>query len=150
MTKPTAYLIFALCMLPAPVLAAEPHTAAAVIAADDAWGDAEIKGDAAFVDGLLLDGYVSVGPDGKVHTKAMIVESARKAAASPDPTRAAKTAEWRAAHPYRNQVAMYGDTAVLSFVSTKPASADAVNSSDIFVYRDGRWHAVYSQHSAAS
>ena len=143
-------LLALLALAPAAAPSAEPHTAAAVIAADEAWGDAEIKGDATFVENLLLDGYVSIGPDGKVHTKDMIVAGARKAGATPDPARAAKAAEWRAAHPYRNQVAIYGDTAILSFVSTKPASQDAVNSSDVFVYRDGRWHAIYSQHAATA
>lgn len=127
----------------------ERHDAAAVLAADKAWGDAEQRGDAAFIDWLLLPGYVSVGHDGVVHTKAMIVEGARKRAGGDAKAAAAKNAAWRAAHPYRSEVKLFGDTAVASFVSTKPGSGEPINSSDIFVYRKGHWHAIYSQHSTA-
>lgn len=42
---------------------------------------------------------------------------------------------------------MQGDTANLGFVSTSPATNGKLYSSDAFVYMDGRWHALYSQHS---
>jgi hypothetical protein len=127
--------------------AAEAKTAAAVRAADDAWGAAEMRGDAAFVDRLLLPAYRSIGPDGKVTTKAAIVEHARARRGATDAV--AQVAAWKAAHPVRAEVAITGDTAVLTWVSTKPGSGEPVASCDIFVYRDGRWHAIYSQHTSA-
>jgi hypothetical protein len=42
-----------------------------------------------------------------------------------------------------------GDTAILTF-HLKPAGPyKGIMSSDIFVYRDGAWHAIYSQHTDA-
>lgn len=35
----------------------QPKTTATVLALDNAWSEAEIRGDAAFVEGLLLPGY---------------------------------------------------------------------------------------------
>lgn len=125
----------------------DPRTAAAVLAADDAWGKAEERGDVAFVDALLLPGYRSIGHDGKARTKSDILASTRKRGGTPQ--RAAEVAAWRAQHPTRGVVTLFGDTAVLSWVSTSDANPGAVASSDIFVYRSGRWHAVYSQHSDA-
>ncbi|MDQ2878557.1 MAG: nuclear transport factor 2 family protein, partial [Pseudomonadota bacterium] len=93
--------------------------------------------------------YVSINPDGKVHTKAGIVAGANARKGQNPADVAAKTAAWRAAHPYRTEVKLFGDTAVVSFLSTKPDSGEPVNSSDIFVYRAGHWHPIYSQHSTA-
>ena len=62
---------------------------------------------------------------------------------------AAKVVAWKAAHPLRGDVKIVGDTAVLTWVSTKPSSGEPISSCDIFVYRDGHWHGVYSQHSSA-
>ena len=126
----------------------DARTAAAVQAADDAWGAAEEKGDAAFVDWLLLPEYQSVGPTGKANAKAAIVAHAR---AHNDPkARAAEVAVWKASHPSRAAVSLFGDTAVLTWVSAKPGAAGAIYSCDIFAYRDGHWHGVYSQHTNAS
>ena len=46
-------------------------------------------------------------------------------------------------------VVITGDMAVLTFTLNKPDTPKRVMSSDIFVYREGRWHALYSQHTAA-
>ena len=123
----------------------EPHTAAAVIADDDAWGNAEQTGDAAFVDALLLPQYRSIDAAGKTHDKAAILASAKKAS----PERNAMIASWKAAHPTLTSVELNGDTAILTFTLNKPGTPAAIMSCDIFVYRDGRWHALYSQHTTA-
>lgn len=125
-----------------------PRTAEAVKAADDSWMEAEIRGDGAFLSDLLLDGYVSVDPAGKVTTKQQIVAGATKRGRSE--TFAREVERWRAAHPSEAAVTMFGDTAVLTWNSANPGSATPVHSSDVFVYRDGRWRAIYSQHSTSS
>lgn len=125
--------------------APEPRDAAAVIAKDDAWGDAELRGDGDFVDQLLLPGYRSVGSDGRVTAKDAILEHAR--ARRGDAAFAQKVAEWKRTHPSRAQVEIIGDTAILTWVST--GAGAPIRSCDIFVYRDGQWRAVYSQHTAA-
>jgi hypothetical protein len=126
----------------------EPHNAAAVIAADDAWLQAEVRGDGDFLDRLLMDGYRSVGNDGKVTGKGDLVGKARARGNSPD--MAARVAKWKADHPTRPDVTIAGDTAILTWISTKPGAGEPVSSCDIFVYADGRWRALYSQHTAAA
>jgi hypothetical protein len=125
----------------------EPRTEAAVIAADDGWGDAEDAGNSAFVDALLLPEYRSISSDGSVHDKAAILASVKKRVGTP--ISAADTAKWKAAHPSRTSVVITGDTAILTFTLNRPGSPASVLSSDIFVYRSGHWHALYSQHSEA-
>jgi hypothetical protein len=127
-----------------PTDTAEPHTTAAVEAADQAWGDAENNGDQAYVAWLLLPSYQSVGETGTSADKARIVAGA-SAAHSAD--RKAKVDAWKAAHSEKPVVTIIGDTAVLAWTSTKPDAA--VLSCDIFVYQNGHWHAAYSQHTTA-
>lgn len=126
---------------------AAPRTEAAVIAADESWGLAEQEGNSKYVEHLLLDGYASIGSSGKVTTKAHIVEGTKKRGKSAD--YAKMVADWKSKHPSKAQVTMFGDTAVLTWVPTNAANAIPVNSSDIFVYRDGEWRAIFSQHSTA-
>jgi hypothetical protein len=131
--------------------APEPHTEAAVIADDEAWGKAE-AGDVAYVDNLLLPEYRSVNPDGSVHPKEAIVGSVRKRANSPALAAAYKadTEKWLAAHPYTTKVVLIGDTAILTFSPDNADAAKPVRSCDIFVYREGHWKAIYSQHTDAA
>jgi hypothetical protein len=125
----------------------EPRTEAAVIAADDGWGEAEDAGNSAFVDALLLPEYRSISSDGSVHDKAAILASVKKRAGTP--SSAADTAKWKVAHPSRTSVVITGDTAILTFTLNRPGAPASVLSSDIFIYRAGHWHALYSQHSEA-
>jgi hypothetical protein len=110
--------------------------------------DAELRGDGKFLSELLLDGYVSVGSSGKIITKEQIVASATKRGKSEQ--FAKQVAEWRAAHPSKKSVTIFGDTAILTGNSADPASTTPVHSCDIFVYRDGHWRAIYSQHTTSS
>jgi len=47
------------------------------------------------------------------------------------------------------EVKITGDTAILTFALDKTATPKPVMSCDVFVYRDGRWRALYSQHTEA-
>jgi hypothetical protein len=42
-----------------------------------------------------------------------------------------------------------GDTAIVTFHLKPSGPGKGIMSSDIFVYRDGQWHAIYSQHTDA-
>jgi hypothetical protein len=125
----------------------QPKTAAAVIAADDGWEKAEESGDVAYVDNLLLPDYRSVNADGSVHDKAAILANTRNNVGSPD--HAAKVAKWQAAHPMDTAAVIQGDTAIVTFHLKPLGPEKGIMSSDIFVYRDGEWHAIYSQHTDA-
>jgi Domain of unknown function (DUF4440) len=139
-------------VLPLATLAAsstkpQPKTEAAVIAADDGWEKAEETGDVAYVDNLLLPDYRSVSADGSVHDKAAILANAKKNIGSPD--HAAKVAKWLADHPLGTAAVVHGDTAIVTFYLKQLGPENGIRASDIFVYRDGEWHAVYSQHTDA-
>lgn len=122
------------------------QTAAGAIATDQHWSRAEVYGDTAFLSKLLLPGYRSVGHDGVVHTRAQILAGAVKQGKDTVASIAA-VAAYRKAHPYATQVVIEGNTAVLSFYSPALGPEKGVRSSDILVFEDGRWHALYSQHS---
>ena len=124
---------------------AEPHTATAVIAADERWSKAEEAGDTEFVDALLLPEYRSISSDGSTHGKSAIL--AHTARDKNSGVGAAEAEQWRAAHPYRTSVEINGDVAILSFALNKGVDPEPVMSCDIFVYRGGRWRALYSQHT---
>lgn len=122
------------------------RTAAAVRAVDQHWLDAELDGDTAWLEQMLLPGYRSVDSKGVAHAKAAIVAHAAKNRGS-DKERTMVEA-WLKAHPSGQDVAIRGDTAILSFYDLKLGAQKGVRSSDIFVYEGGHWHALYSQHSA--
>ncbi|MFC5527560.1 nuclear transport factor 2 family protein [Rhodanobacter ginsengisoli] len=123
------------------------RTAAAVIAVDQHWLEAELGGDTAWLDQMLLPEYRSVGADGKAHPKAAILASAEKNRHSD--RKRHEVEAWLKAHPSGQSVVIHGDTAILSFYDPALGPQQGVRSSDIFVYVDGRWHALYSQHSSA-
>jgi hypothetical protein len=79
-----------------------------------------------------------------VHDKEAILTNTRKATAE----RAAMIEKYLADHPTDMAVAINGDTAVLTFIG-KTDAKKLIRSCDIFVYRDGHWRAIYSQHSDA-
>jgi len=117
-------------------------TAAAVMAVDQHWLEAETSGDTAWLDAMLMSDYRTVGADGKVGDKAAILKAAAK---NRDSDKMRKQVEaWQKTHPVKQSVVMHGDVAILSF--SDPATGH-VRSSDTFVYQDGGWHALYSQHS---
>lgn len=127
--------------------ASEPHTAAAVIAADERWSSAEDTGNVDYLNALLLPEYRSISSDGTTHDKATIVAYAVKHASTAEGT--AKADKWRADHPHLPVVRINGDVAVLTFVLQKGVDPKPVMSCDIFVYREGQWRALYSQHTEA-
>jgi len=123
-------------------------TVAGARAAEEHWDRAELDGETGYLDDLLLPEYRSVGGNGSVHPKAAIIAGAKKNAANRDAAAAAADS-FRKAHPTRTDVALHGNTAVVTFVSLVPASHEAIRGADILVFVDGRWHALYSAHSSA-
>lgn len=120
------------------------HTKAAVLAVEDHWLRAEGTGDVGWLGQMLLPTYRSVSPDGTVHDRSAIVAGARKNQGSDQAMR--KIDAYLKAHPTDTRVLLDGDLAIVSFY--EPA-AQHLRSSDVFVYRQGGWHAIYSQHSMA-
>lgn len=124
------------------------RTAAAVMAVDQHWLEAETGGDTAWLEQMLLPGYRSVNSKGVATAKADIVAHAAKNRGSDKEKKIVEA--WLAAHPSKQSVVLRGDTAILTFYDARLGPAKGVRSSDIFVYEGGRWHALYSQHSAVT
>jgi hypothetical protein len=120
------------------------HTAAAVLAVDDHWSQAEEHGDTAWLDSMLLPQYRSIGADGKILDKKTLLAHAAKNRGSDRMYKEVQA--WMKAHPTRKSVVMRGDVAIISFSSPQTGR---VRSSDVLVYEGGGWHALYSQHSKA-
>lgn len=118
------------------------HTSAAVIAVDNRWSTAEVSGDTTWLDRMLMPDYRSISADGKTLDKKALLAHAAKNRGS-DKMRKQVDA-WRKSHPTKESVVIHSDVAILSFSNPKTGQ---VRSSDIFVYRNGGWHALYSQHS---
>ena len=121
-------------------------TAAGAIATDQHWSRAETYGDTTFLSALLLPGYRSISHDGVAYTRAQILAGAAKRGQDTVASIAAAAA-YRKAHPYAMTVVIDGNTAVLSFYSPALGPEKGVKSSDILIFEQGRWHALYSQHS---
>lgn len=120
---------------------------AGALATTDHWGQAEAHGDTTFIDQLLLPEYRSVDAGGVVHAKAAILASTRRHAGAASASAIAARAEYAAAHPHGTLVELRDQTAVVTYYSSALGPELGVMSSDILVYRDGRWHALYSQHA---
>jgi hypothetical protein len=120
---------------------------AGVQATDEHWSLAELAGDTAWIDQMLLPDYRSVDDDGTVNSKAKILEGAARRSGTDLATAKSKLAAYRKDHPYGTSVALHDNTAVVTFYDLALGPHKGVKSADIFVYSDGHWHAVYSQHS---
>lgn len=123
-----------------------PKTTAALLAVEHHWMQAEIHGDVAYVAQLLLPRYESVNADGVAHPRSAILVNAKKNGESDKMARTVAT--YMKLHPYGTSVRIEGDTGIVTFYSLKSGPQKGVTSSDIFVYLNGQWHAVYSQHTA--
>lgn len=123
------------------------RTAAGAIATTQHWLDAEVHGDVSYIDDLLLPEYRSVDGSGVAHPKAAIVASTRRNRGAD--SKAREVAAYLQAHPHGTRVAIQDNTAVVTYYAQALGADRGVQSSDILVYRAGRWHALYSQHITA-
>lgn len=106
-------------------------SAEGVNAVEDHWTRAFVAGDAAYLDRLLADDYVSVNGNGVARPKAEVIAMAQRYAASNPAPLAPRDP---------SPVSIEGDTAIVHHRSPQDVSID------VFYWRDGAWHAWYSQH----
>jgi hypothetical protein len=125
-----------------------PKTTAALLAVEHHWTQAEVHGDVAYVAQLLVPEYESVNADGTAKPRSAILASAKKNGQSD--TMARMVANYAKLHPFGAFVRIEGNTGVVTFYSLKAGPQKGVTSSDIFTYVNGRWHAVYSQHTVVT
>jgi hypothetical protein len=132
---------------PAPAVDETQHTEAALRAIVDHWGDAEVDGDVAYLEQLLLPEYRSIDAKGGSHPRARILEHARTNAGSAEARKAVDA--FKLAHPTEVSVVIHGDTGIVSYFNPKRGLDSSIRGSDIFVFEARRWHAVYSLHNGA-
>lgn len=108
------------------------RSVAGVQAVEKRWSEAFVRGETAYLNQLLSDEYVSVNGSGMVRTKADVIELSRKYAASNPET---------LPNLPPSPVSIVGDAAIVTHDNPGERSVD------VFYYRDGRWHAWYSQHT---
>lgn len=136
--------VFSASVAAAEVQMDQARTSAAVVAVDDHWSQAEMSGDTTWLDSMLLPEYRSISADGRILDKQTLLAHAAKNRGS-DKMRK-RVEAWLKTHPTSKSVVLRGDVAILSFSDPRTGY---VRSADIFVYQDGAWHALYSQHSKA-
>jgi len=122
-------------LLAAAIVAGGGDDLAAVRDAENRWSTAFVTGDAAFLQQLLADDYVSVGADGADHPKAMVIAAASRYAAAHPGATATPLAD-------SSTIVVSADLALVRHHSEHDTSVD------VFQKRQGRWIAVYSQHTA--
>jgi hypothetical protein len=126
------------------------QTEAGVMAVDAHWSLAEMTGDTGWLDRMLLPEYRSVSNDGSVHTKVAILASAAKHTGTHLATAKQNFADYQKQHPYGTAITLQGDTAIITFYDPALGPQKGIKSSDVFIYLGGRWHAMYSPHTARS
>jgi hypothetical protein len=133
---------------PAAAPAAEAEaTEAGLRAVVQHWDDAELEGDVAYLEQLMLPGYRSVDAKGESHPRAAILEHAKHNAGSAE---ARKTRDaFMKAHPTELSVTLRGDLAIVAYFNPVRGLDHSIRGSDVFLYDAKRWHAVYSMHNGA-
>ncbi|MBC8031205.1 MAG: DUF4440 domain-containing protein [Pyrinomonadaceae bacterium] len=103
--------------------------------------DALVRGDKAFLDRLLADTFIETSSDGRIYTRAQIMESVKGLPAGVKISIDIEDA----------QVFDHGDTALMVYrrVERVDANGQKIESqnrvTDTFIRRDGRWRTVSSQ-----
>ena len=105
------------------------------------WANAYLRHDAAILERILADEFISVGSNGKSHNKAQDIEELK-----------ADSAVYEYSTPYDLEIRIYGNGAVVIGRTKERGHYDSgrpfVNEyrwTDIFVKRQGRWQCVAAQ-----
>ena len=106
-----------------------------VRAVEGRWNEYEMTGDARSLDALLDPAYVSIATTGKISRKADIIAGAVAYAATHPGAHGSPL-------PMTSTVQMLGAAALVRHIGASYLSMD------LFAFRNGRWRAIYSQHTA--
>jgi hypothetical protein len=118
-------------------LAAVVNPEAKIRDIEDRWSEAFVSGDTAYLDTLLDPAYVSVGSRGDARPKGEIIAMAARYAAEHPGSHAPSM-------PSTSKIEIKDSTAIVIHQGKEQTSAD------VFYYADGRWRALYSQHTSAT
>ncbi|WP_158628839.1 nuclear transport factor 2 family protein [Dyella choica] len=123
------------------------HTAAAILAVDQHWSIAEMTGDSAWLADMLMPDYRTVNTDGSAHDKQALLSGMAKHKLVTRAEAELKLAAYEKDHHIGSTVTIHGDMAIVSFYDTSLGPQKGTTSADVFLYQDGHWHALYSQHT---
>ena len=116
-------------------------TPQAVIAVDDHWSVAELRGNTTWLRSLLLPNYRSVRADGSVWDKeTLLAQALKNRGHGPEKLKAFHA--WLKTHPMNESVIVHDHVAILSFSDPKTGHVRLAN---VFVHEKGRWYALYSR-----
>lgn len=105
-------------------------------------------GHVADVDARLVADYLDVESNGRPHTKAeLIAHTANRKDIWPG-TAAEVALAFHRKYPSINKVVIHGNTAILSYYPADTKALPYILAEDIFVYEDGMWKGILSNHFA--
>jgi len=142
------FLIFAFAMaggMQAPSVAADltPLTKE-LLALEDQWTEAFIKHDAAPLVSILADEYMGVGSDGRVWTKARIMERVKEK----NFTLHSFTILEPKAHRHGDTAVLYG-MAIDKGIEAGKEYSNVLRFQDVWINRSGRWQCIAGQNAPA-
>jgi hypothetical protein len=110
------------------------------------WNAAERDGDVAFLEQLLVPEYRSIDAKGEAHPRAVILAYVKAKGGSAERRREVEA--YKTAHPTQTAVTVHGTLGVVAYFNPTRGIDHSVRGSDVFVYEDHHWHAVYSLHNS--
>ncbi|HEU5453962.1 MAG TPA: nuclear transport factor 2 family protein [Terriglobales bacterium] len=120
--------------------ASNSDIAAQLKAIEARWIDAEIHGDAAYLDTILAPDFIYTNPSAQVLNRAQLIEAVRSG-----------KAKLESGSVSEMTVRVYGEVAVVNGTYTEheagSAASDAGRFTDTFVRRNGKWLAVATHSS---
>lgn len=136
-----AIAMFASCALGQPAKPAQSNDVAAQLKAIEAkWIEAEVHGDAAYLDSILAPDFTYTSPNAQVLNRAQLMEAVKSG-----------KAKLEAGSVSDMTVRVYGDVAVVNGTYTEhdagKAASDEGRFTDTFVRKNGRWLAVATHSS---
>jgi len=116
---------------------------AAIRALEEKWDAANLKGDAAALDGLFADSFITTDAEGKVRTKAEVVAALKSG-----------DVKYQAAKSDEIKIYLTGDTAIVSgrwrgkFTEKGKPMDISERFTDTWVKRNGQWRCIASHGSS--
>lgn len=127
----------------AAVAVAQPTGETAILALEQQWDAANLKGDAAALEQILAPAFILTGDDGKVHSRAEVLSELRS-----------RNIKYQSAKTEELNIMLHGDAAVVSgcwrgSYNNRGKTVHLLERfTNFYVRRNGKWQCVASHGSA--